>query len=463
MSAHETLGLGSAFPGVEAVGDIPDYFLTSVLESKNSHNLGRSRMGPVLGTLENLVDRVLPKLDENSTGSTTRDRWTLPLFYKLGFRDPEMSRCDRVWVIRDRPHSVTHIYTPKNEGDCIPLDLAAWGEDLSLRPTSSHRRGGDRVQYRDNMRMVLDEEGSEWGIISNGHTIEVIPGLQKDGVKIEGRLKFDLPTIAEEGDNSRSGELLVALLRPEAFLSTEDDGVTTPSLWQHALQLSRDEKSKVGGELGPGLLLSTHLLIGALVKDADSNPDIEFDANEDLDDLHRHGVTLLFRLLFLLFGEATGRLPVMTTLYRENLSMEHIKDLLDERMRSGRDWSGNRNHLWMTFQSISRLIGLGGHFREGVSITALGGSLFEPSKWDSLKVPDSIFSEVLLNVSHRATSRGRKRSVGRARVSYRELDVEQIGSVYESLLEYSPAIAEQRYVWKLKKGWPILQPDPDGE
>src|SRR5205823_5549412 len=106
--------------------------------------------------------------------------------------------------------------------------------------------------------------------------------------------------------------------------------------------------------------------------------------------------------------------------------------------------AANRFGLWIQLQSVFRI------FNEGIASTLpgmenippRGGRLFdegtdEGRRLRSFRLDDRKTAAILLAL---ATTRPR-RGIGRERVSFRELEIEQLGSVYEGLLEYEPAIA----------------------
>ena len=137
---------------------------------------------------------------------------------------------------------------------------------------------------------------------------------------------------------------------------------------------------------------------------------------------------MLYRVLFLLFAEARGLVPLWHPVYRERYSLEAITRVLLE----GRPCKG----LWRAVQAISRLAHAGCTAGE-LRVTAFNGRLFAPSQaaaFDSTRISDAVMSRTVIALS--STPNGRHG--GRARILYRDLDVEQLGAVYERVLEYEP-------------------------
>jgi hypothetical protein len=139
----------------------------------------------------------------------------------------------------------------------------------------------------------------------------------------------------------------------------------------------------------------------------------------------RHALTLVYRLLFLLFAEARNLVPTSNRIYRDAYTVETL----------WRQTAGDRPQgLWKAIQAISRLAHAG--CRAGdLSVTAFNGRLFSPAHaphMNRLRVPDAVVSRAVLALATTATTHGRQR------ISYADFGVEQLGAVYERVLEYEP-------------------------
>jgi type I restriction-modification system DNA methylase subunit len=91
--------------------------------------------------------------------------------------------------------------------------------------------------------------------------------------------------------------------------------------------------------------------------------------------------------------------------------------------------------LWEALQAISRLAHAGCKAGD-LTVTAFNGRLFSPRHAplaERRSVADTVVRDVLLSLATEATPYGRRR------ISYHDLGVEQLGSVYERVLEYEPS------------------------
>lgn len=163
-------------------------------------------------------------------------------------------------------------------------------------------------------------------------------------------------------------------------------------------------------------------------------------------------VTSMMRIIFLLFAEANELLPT-EQLYREAYAISEVLDRLDDRRRfavsvEGDEALASTYDTWHRLLATSRALYEGATF-EDLRMPAYGGSLFDPARFPWLTavdegtgglrvlVDDRVMFYVLRSVQH-AQVGGEDRQV-----SFRELDVEQIGYVYEGLLGYSARYTEE--------------------
>lgn len=154
-------------------------------------------------------------------------------------------------------------------------------------------------------------------------------------------------------------------------------------------------------------------------------------------------VTVMMRVVFLLFAEERGLMP-NGEMYRTAYSMAGQLDELDERRRHDGDESLERTEVWHRLLAASAALYEGASF-DDVRMPAYGGSLFDPERFPwmegngsnglSIRVSDRVMLEVLRSVQYAETGSGRKAT--RQKLSFRDIDVEQIGYIYEGLLGFT--------------------------
>ena len=171
---------------------------------------------------------------------------------------------------------------------------------------------------------------------------------------------------------------------------------------------------------------------------------------EDLDEIYQAAVTVMMRVVFLLFAEERGMLPT-PELYRAAYGISDLLDDLQARAkREGEEVLDHSSDVWHRLLAVSTALYGGANFDE-VRMPAYGGSLFDPQRFSwlaaerpdgglRLRVSDRTMLHVLESVQV-AKVGGQAR-----RISFRDVDVEQIGYIYEGLLGYTCREVEHEVV-----------------
>ncbi len=141
-------------------------------------------------------------------------------------------------------------------------------------------------------------------------------------------------------------------------------------------------------------------------------------------------LTIVYRMLFLLFAEARALVPLWHPVYRESYSLETLRDVAEEPRRMP--------GLWDALRAIARLAHAG--CRAGdLRVTPFNGRLFSPARTPLAERRD-LDDEEARQALRALSSRPTPDRAGRERIAYRDLGVEQLGAVYETLLDYEPQI-----------------------
>lgn len=161
-------------------------------------------------------------------------------------------------------------------------------------------------------------------------------------------------------------------------------------------------------------------------------------------EVYEAAVTMMMRVVFLLFAEERGLLP-QSELFTGGYGISDELDILDQRARDEGAESLDHTHLtWHRLLATSQALYRGASF-EDIRIPSYGGSLFDPARFGFLLARDThdtlavtVSDRVMLEVL-RACQMAELRGEPARRISFRDIDVEQIGYIYEGLLGYSAA------------------------
>ncbi len=176
---------------------------------------------------------------------------------------------------------------------------------------------------------------------------------------------------------------------------------------------------------------------------------------ERLQEVYTGLLTALMRMVFLLLAEDRSLLPMENDLYARNHSLAGLYDrLLEGRSQLG-DGIDQRYEAWPRITALFRLIHDGAKAGDGLRLPAHGGQFFCPDAFPFLEgrpqgpakhtgetahtphISDGIVLRVLEHLL----------VVGQERIRYRDLDVEQIGSVYEGLSGFRLEVAAGESLW----------------
>ena len=269
-----------------------------------------------------------------------------------------------------------------------------------------------------------------WSFCINGTSLRIV-----DARRTWSRdyLEFDL-AVAAHHPEPRS--LLWTFARGAAVTGS------TPLL-DRAVEQSARHGVDVCRALGAGVLEALTALVGSLHANTHHRSRPTSFRLDDGRTALELSITVLYRVLFLLFAEARGLVPLWHTVYRDRYSLEAIVTAL----LAGRPCRG----LWQAVQAISRLASSGCRAGE-LRVNAFNGRLFSPSDTAVLNrrvISDQVMARAIAAVATRPVRRVPAHaaprltsSPGRQPISYRELDVEQLGAIYEQVLEYEPRINE---------------------
>lgn len=212
-----------------------------------------------------------------------------------------------------------------------------------------------------------------------------------------------------------------------------DESEQLPALFDRSLKF----QDEVTDALGEQVRRAVEVLIQALDKaDQDRNRELLRDVKEPV--LYEAALTVMMRLVFLLSAEERGLLLLGDDRYEANYALSTLRMQL---RKESEEILERRWDAWSRLLAISRAV-FGGIEHESLRLPALGGSLFDPDRFpflegrakgtnwrtDTAKPLPIDNRTVLLLLEAIQQFQGRT-------LSYRALDVEQIGYVYEGLLE----------------------------
>lgn len=286
----------------------------------------------------------------------------------------------------------------------------------------------------DRMAALLREAGVPIGLVTDGRWWGIV--WAEEGTATGSGI-VDAVTWGEE-----------PLLR-DAFLALIDQQRLRTKSPEHRLprllQRSELEAEEITEALGTQVRKSVELLVQAFsetrllaAENDESDP-----LAETPDEVYQAAVTVMMRVVFLLFAEERGMLPTEQLYWDSYAIRELLDDLKSRALTHGEEHLDESHDVWHRLLAVSDALYFGVNYDE-MRMPAYGGSLLDPARFPWLtatdqhglkvQVSDRVMLHVLRSVQEATVQREARR------ISFREIDVEQIGYIYEGLLGYSCAI-----------------------
>jgi hypothetical protein len=281
----------------------------------------------------------------------------------------------------------------------------------------------------------------------------------------EGRyLAVDLLVVTERREENRGGELdrAAAILGRQALTPDADGNIW----WAGVLEDSVKHTVGVSKDLREGIRLSIEIIANDVVRRraAKDMPLDQIDAQQ----LAKHALRFLYRILFLLYAEASPELRVLPSYapeYGEGYGLDRLRELTLTELVSPTAKSGT--HL---YQSLATLFGLvdKGHAPRmpevdgaddpapGLEFNELRADLFDRKATaliDDVGLSNEATQRVLQHLLLSKEAKGRRGS-DRGFISYAELGINQLGAVYEGLMSYTGFFADEDLYEVAKNGDP---------
>jgi hypothetical protein len=288
------------------------------------------------------------------------------------------------------------------------------------------------------MLELLRATGVPLGLVSNGAEwmlVYTAPGETASYATWRAELWLDEPVTLNA---------FYALLELGRFFGVPDDA-TLPAL----LAASKDNQHDVTDQLGIQVRHAVEILVQAIARaDADQRGKLLADISEQT--IYEAALVVMMRLVFLLSAEEQGLLLLGTPLYDQHYAISTLRAQLREAAdRVGEEVIQRRTDAWARLLATFRAV-YSGVWHEQLGLPAYGGALFDPHRFPFLEgrtgdeapgapvTPLQIDNRTVLHLLQALQQLELK--VGGVTtlrtLSFRALDVEQIGHVYEGLLDH---------------------------
>ena len=293
----------------------------------------------------------------------------------------------------------------------LPLD--ARDMDVGNRSRTAH---GQILRYLSTAESETDGD-LHWGFLTNGRVWRLYDYRARP--RATAYFEADLGGMLESGDDDRL-RVFYLLFRRDSFI-LRDGAVAT--FLDAALAEGRRYEEQVAQDLSSVVFEKVFpKLVGAL---ADAS-------GESLPDVRHAALIFLYRLFFVLYAEDRGLLPVNDSRYDDYGLRKRVRDDIRDRTRKQDAFSAVVTHYYDHLTNLCRIIDRGD---ESIGLPPYNGGLFSEEAaplLERVRLPDAVVAPIMYDLSH-AELKGQRRFV-----NYRDMSVQQLGSIYEHLLEQEP-------------------------
>ncbi len=363
------------------------------------------------------------RLTADDPGTTeTRERWLLVLFQELGYGRLQTSRAVE---LEGKSYPVSHAW-----GEHVPIHLVSFRVPLD-KPTPGVA-GAARFSPHGLVQEFLNRSDEHlWAFVSNGHLLRIL--RDNSSLTRQAYVEFDLEQMME--GEVYSDFVLLWLLCHESRVEGEKPAECWLERWSQTA-------AEQGTRALEGLRQGVEAAIKALGRGFLAHP-----ANAELreslrsgalspQDYYRELLRLVYRFLLLFVAEDRELLFDPTTdakareRYDRHYSTRRMRRLAERRR-------GTRHgDLWQAFRLVAAKLGDDSGCPP-LALSPLGGFLFSAEATHDLDTAELANADLLDAVRELATIQDK--GVRRA-VDYKNLGSEELGSVYESLLELHPEL-----------------------
>lgn len=299
------------------------------------------------------------------------------------------------------------------------------------------RAGGHlEASAHGRMERLLRETGVPAGMLFNGRALRLISAPRGES---SGWLEFHVAAMVQNAGRPISTAMRLLLREPRLLTLPRQQRLSA------LLADSRKFQNEVSEQLAEQVLHALYEFVRGFqaAHDASGGELLRTPLTEEPDEVYRALLTVILRLVFLLFAEERDMLPTEDATFSRYYSIAGLHQRLRDHAAHFPDTMDQRYGAWAQLLVLFRMVHDGATAGD-VTLPARRGVLFDPDRFPFLEgrtgagsrqiherieaplVPDGTVYRALDKL---LVLRGE-------RISYRALDVEQIGSVYETMMGF---------------------------
>ena len=315
----------------------------------------------------------------------------------------------------------------------VLVEAKRWLRPLDGRSQRAGEEAAPSTQILRYLRRVEDLTTGwlRWGILTNGarwrlyyqgaHSVSE-DYFEFDFCHLFGLAQYanDRFAVPVERVRRHCLRVIVLFLRRESFAKT---GTRPGTFHQRAIDECRYFEAKVAEDISQLVFGSVFPGLAAAI--AECAPEAP------LDEIREAALILLYRLLFIHYAEDRGLLPVKDRRYRKWAIRLQVREDIGELKDCGEKFSTTSTRYWNYIDDLSRLIDAGDRF---LGLPPYDGGLFNQQRVPLLakvRLCDAALADAIDALSFQRSPRKPRKYI-----NYSKLSVQQLGSIYERLIEH---------------------------
>ena len=285
------------------------------------------------------------------------------------------------------------------------------------------------------LERLLRETGVTAGLLFNGTTLRLVSAPRRES---SGWLDFRVSDMVQAAGRPISSALRLLLRQPRLLTLPSQQRLTA------LLVNSRRFQNEVSEKLAQQVLQGLYELLRGFqaAHDASKGELLRIALENQPDDVYRALLTVMLRIVFLLYAEERDMLPHRDETFSRYYSIAGLYERLREDAAQYPDTMDQRYGAWSQLIALFRMIHDGARAGES-SLPARRGVLFDPGRFPFLERLQHDSGEQLGPIQEPLVPDGtifrlleKLLVLDGERISYRTLDVEHIGSVYENMMGF---------------------------
>ena len=402
----------------------------------STYHLEKVIMEQTSDALESTYDQIkqlyasIAEFADNLNESQTEDQFIRPVLEILGHTfavqpvlRTSLGRKQPDYAFFARQEALAHAHPQINTNAFFKTataigDAKAWERDLDRKldgqgdPFSNHN-----LNYQ--IDIYIRTSGLTWGVLTSGKLWRLYH--RDTSYKLDSFYEVDLEKILINED-TEAFRYFYYLFRSDAFAPD----TSNRSFLDDVLSGSVHYTVSVSDDLGDKIYLALEELINGFL----TYPANDLDTS-DAKTIHENCLILLYRLLFILYAESRGLLPLENAVYQSEYSLDALATEVHGRLDKDSAIPELRSDYWTRLQDLFTLIDKGW----AEHIPQYNGGLFNATRHRFLE-EKKISNDVLAKVINILTTR----TTDRERITYQDLAIQHLGNIYEGLLEYEPTV-----------------------